>query len=810
MKSTFHASLGVLLVVLASSFANAQTTTCLGQDATICSGDQITINDCAGLGSGGSVVAYTMNQISYNPDPLITSNGVNLTDDEFSDVIDIGFDFCFYGNTYNQLLISSNNFLSFDLANALGFSTWMTVPIPDPTSTSEFNSIMGPWQDINPASGGVISYAVYGTAPNRRFVVTWNDIPMYNCGQLYSSQIKIFETTNKIETHILNKTICPGWNYGNAVHGVQAPLGASALTVPGRNNTQWQTNNEGYQFFPNQSFDWQDTDGNTYLYNAGSLTVTPVPVPSSDSIGYFLTSTDNCGNETVISDTSWITAVSATVTASAIDDICSASVGQVTATPLAGVPNYTYDWPALGEQTQTVTGLSAGTYTVNMTDGNGCTATAQVTVGETPVNFQGSTNVVSCSAGNDGTAFAEMVPSLGTITYQWDDPSMQTTQTATGLAAGQYNCTITSDIGCQGSVTLDISEPPPLSITFLTPDTQICPEDDITLLATASGGSTPYTFTWSENGNVIGTGTNITVESTFTNTQYCVELSEACGSPTASQCMLVHLPTPIEPIAIPDQPEKCMPGYFEFTNASTNAGEITTTYFDFGDGQFALENGTEITSHTYNKSDVFDMIMTVTSVYGCTYTDTLEQIVKVLPNPTASFTFSANPTTIFEPDVMCQNRSSQDVVDWQWYSPYSYPYQSGVTIPTFQFPQEPGTYPVTLIVTSEIGCTDTTTLYLTVVDGILFFAPNSFTPNNDEYNQVWKPEISGIDVYAYELLIFNRWGQVIWENHDPSVGWDGTHAGQNCKTGTYTWKAVVKNPYNDSKSEFRGSIQLLR
>ena len=105
---------------------------------------------------------------------------------------------------------------------------------------------------------------------------------------------------------------------------------------------------------------------------------------------------------------------------------------------------------------------------------------------------------------------------------------------------------------------------------------------------------------------------------------------------------------------------------------------------------------------------------------------------------------------------------------------------------------------------------DTTTLILNVVEDILFFAPNSFTPDGDAFNQIWLPSIMGIDIYDFELLIYNRWGELIWENHDPSIGWDGTYNGKLVETGTYTWVAQVKSPYNDNKISYNGFINVLR
>jgi gliding motility-associated-like protein len=641
---------------------------------------------------------------------------------------------------------------------------------------------------------------------------------------------------------------------------------------------------------PNSTYAWGNTFNNqTWPYNNGVLLVDPT-LPGTT--GYYLTlSSQSCSNSVgSASDTTFITGVSSSVTASGTDDICSAGMGTVTATPTGGTPPYSFNWPTLGPATtQTVNGVFQGTYTVDMVDGMGCPSSATVTIGDVPAQYQTSYTQVSCPGGNDGTATAEMVPVIGNLTYQWDDPMNQTTQTAVGLAAGTYNCTITSDVGCSNVLTVvvdeipgmignivsqtdvtcnsgndgmievnvtqgtapytyswdnststsniandlyvgthtvtvtdangciititgTLNEPPALDITFLTPDTQICPEDDITLTVTGTGGSSPYTFTWFENGTQIGTGTQITVDPENTNTQYCVELSEACGSPTDTECNLIYFPTPIVPNAVPDMPEKCVEAFFEFTNTSSNAGEIASTYWDFGSNDLiALETGDDSTSFWFNNVGVYDLIMTTTSIYGCVYVDTIESIMEVLPTPEADFFFSTNPATIFETTVFMQDKSSPDVISWNWYSPGSNPQTSQSTNPVLIFPEGVvGQYPVTLAVETELGCVDTITYMFNVVQDILFYAPNTFTPDGDEFNQIWKPEISGIDIYNFDLYIFNRWGELIWESHDPSVGWDGTYKGKIVPQGTYVWRAEVHNLVDDGKEEFNGYINLIK
>ena len=884
MKNNALTFISVLFTSFTFSQALPPVSVCVGVDATVCLGQTVTINDCGNLGgasAGGSGAPYTISTIPYTPDPYTAGTQVTLSDDSQTGLLNIGFNFCYYGNTYSQFIIGANNFITF---SAGGSATWVTTPIPNPGTVPK-NAIMGPWQDINPGVGGTVRYQVYGVAPFRRLVVSWNNIPMFSCtGQLYTSQIVIYETTNIIETFIQNKSICSTWNSGNAVHGLHNINGTSAVTVTGRNNTQWTATNEGLRFNPGAlGVEWASTTGATFPYNNGVLNLTIIPPGTT---GYFLRST--CGGVGSISDTTFITRVSASVTATATPDICSSGIGTVTANPGNGTAPFQFSWPTLAASTQTVNNVNGGTYSVFMLDANNCPATATVTVGNTPANYTNSSTVVTCPGAADGTATASMVPPLGNLTYLWNDPAGQTTETATGLTAGNYTCVITSDIGCVGTINVTvgqipgmiatlankvdvtcnssndgilaytitqgtptytyswdnstsaaasatdlyagihtltitdanncvititdtIGEPDSLSIAFLTPPTQICPEDQITLSVTGLGGSSPYTFIWSENGNVIGTGTSISVDPLNTNTAYCVEITEACGSPTTDSCTVIFFPTAIQPILTPNKLEDCTPSVFEFYNNSVNGSEIATTFITFSDGNSYLLNGTDSVSNLFIQPTFYSAGMTVTSIYGCVYTDTFTNLINVKPLPTPDFTFSSNPATFFETNIQLQDRSSADVIAWEWISPNSSPALSYLKNPVFTFPEGiVGSYPITLIVTTPNGCSDSITYTMQIVEDVLFYAPNSFTPDGDEYNQAWGVSIGGLDIYRFDLYIFNRWGEMIWESHNPAEKWDGTYKGKLVPTGTYVWRASAKSAINDGKYEFNGYINVLK
>jgi hypothetical protein len=214
--------------------------------------------------------SYTVTSIPYNP-PAAYDTGtavlVNI-DDTWSSAITLPFTFNFFGIPYTQLIIGSNEIISFDItSNAGNNCPWnLTSGIPIPTSTFPLNSIMGPYQDIDPTLTGHIYWQVTGASPNRMFVVSFDSIPYYGdinsdyyylmgttvCpNPLYATcQIVLYETTNIIDIYIQSKDDCPGWNNGLAIEGIQDSTGVNAAIVTGRNNSVWTATNDAWRFAP--------------------------------------------------------------------------------------------------------------------------------------------------------------------------------------------------------------------------------------------------------------------------------------------------------------------------------------------------------------------------------------------------------------------------------------------------------------------------------------------------------------------------------------------------------------------------------
>ena len=249
-------------------------------DTSICSGGTATLAVISAPSYGTS--SYTFETIPYTPEAYagvspVQAGGGGLSDDSYSTAVSIGFNFCFLDETYSQCYIGSNGWVSFGGPGALT-TTYTSASIPSLLASVPKNCIMGPWQDWHPGLcspvGSCVKYQTIGVAPNRKFVVSWDNVPMFSCTTTYGSfQIVINETTNIIENHLTDKPNCLAWAGGTATQGVHSLDGLTAFTAPGRNSTPWVTANESTRFVPN-GITW--FDGVTVVGYGDTLIVSPL------------------------------------------------------------------------------------------------------------------------------------------------------------------------------------------------------------------------------------------------------------------------------------------------------------------------------------------------------------------------------------------------------------------------------------------------------------------------------------------------------------------------------------------------------
>jgi gliding motility-associated-like protein len=170
--------------------------------------------------------------------------------------------------------------------------------------------------------------------------------------------------------------------------------------------------------------------------------------------------------------------------------------------------------------------------------------------------------------------------------------------------------------------------------------------------------------------------------------------------------------------------------------------------------------------------------------------------------PIADFNISSH--TLFEDLPITFQNTSLGSVSYQW--EFGDGQQSTVVHPNNTY-DVPGTYLVTLIATNELGCKDTVSKPITILEEYWVYVPNAFTPDGNRFNNVF--DASTINVSKLEVWVFNRWGEVVYTSDAVDFSWDGTYKGLSCPDGTYTYKIAYVTRSNIEETIY-GHVILLR
>ncbi len=511
-----------------------------------------------------------------------------------------------------------------------------------------------------------------------------------------------------------------------------------------------------------------------------------------------------CG---MVRDTVVVTVQQLVVTAAVTNPSCGGySDGSVTLT-CAGASEYSFDNGANWQASPTMGGLAAGTYSMCARSTAGCTKCINVTLtNPVPVIMTLSNDVVICQ---NGTAVLDATATGGTaFTFNWNHTaSTDGHQEVMPVASGWYPVFATNENGCNSpSDSIYVTVRPPID-AVITPDQNVCPGYPGTITVTASGGlGSPYTYTWSTGDSHSGPSSTI-APAPSTTTTYTVTVEDNCEStPFVISTQLVTLPVPVPSFTVVE-PVLCEPALFVLNN-TTDPNMSDHTYWRLSDGQQFFDQDEIQPEAMYDGS--YDVTLVVTSPDGCIDSVTVDNFLTVLPKPNADFRWSPDPIMMFNTTAQFLDYSF-GAASYEWTFQEGNPGTSMSTNPTVVFPDGvPGNYIAQLIVTSDFGCKDTVEKIVIVMPEVLIYAPNAFTPDGDEFNQSWRVFLQGIDPYDFELLIYNRWGEIIFESHDIEASWDGTYNGEIVPTGVYNWTIRTKDSINDGKYVWAGSINLIR
>jgi gliding motility-associated-like protein len=814
----------LLLFILLANIGYGQYCPALGPDQLLpCGVNTTTLTaDLSQCGPGGANPNQTTNYgVTNIPYVAQTNTGtqVFLGDDAISQPQNIGFTFCFFGNTYTQFYIGSNGWIGFSGGQP---ATFASVAIPNGGLNVPKNCIMGPWQDWHPGIGGQIRYQTSGVAPCRKLTVSWIGVPMYLCTNLQGNfHIVIYESTNVVENHIQSKPNCPNWSLGTAVQGIHNQPGTIGIAVPGRNSTVWTTVNNSYRWTPSGPtvqpvLTWYQVGNPIPIGTGPTITVTPPPAGANYTCHFVYPvcnagwSTCNIGVGNLGPDTVFVAPGPPNLpppNVVANNPQCNNGCdGSIIITPNGGTGVITISWNTPGTNFSLIN-LCAGIYPYNLIDAAGCTYSSTVTLNNPPPltsPLMVSTNPV-CFGDCNGTATTNPIDGIAPYTYLWNNG--QTTQTAVNLCAGTYNVTVTDANGCPASNTIILTNPPMVVVGNITSLDTIC------YLSSNESYSVPnlgvgYSYNWSSIGPITsGQGTN-TISVDWSALPAGL-IPGAVNVVAVNQSGCTSLPQVVDVYIL-----NVLPTIDSIIPLCDYANCVTLTGSPIG-GTFT-GNGVNGNLFCPSPSIAGNNIITYTYIQSnCTFDTT--RLITVYPRPSISQIQNNLGSLNSEFIELCEGDSIGRLYSATSLGGGSIVWilnQDSIASPTLPILwNNYGTFTFSAVA-YENGCVSYPTTYITTIQRCpeeLIYIPNTFTPDGNEINHVFLPIFtSGFDPEDFYLTIYNRWGELIFKSYNSEIAWDGTYNNTICQNGIYTWIIVYGDKNNDKKTLIKGNVNLIR
>lgn len=545
---------------------------------------------------------------------------------------------------------------------------------------------------------------------------------------------------------------------------------------------------------------------NTLNPSAGSCT--PLASPTSTTT-YTVTGTTSAGCTSSASATVNVNPNPIITINPASVSVCIGNSTTITANDNpVGIVN-SWSWlPATGinpsnSNNPTVNPISTTTYTVTGTTSPGCTGSASitVTVNQLPVINFGQLPTLCVSS--PVLILNQALPGGGTyfgtgVNNNTFDPAVAGVGTHTIYYAYSNPSTGCSDTASQ-SITINAGIPVSTNPSAVS----VCPGGNA--IITASGASN-YIWTPSSGLNVT-TGPVVTAQPSSPTT-YTVIGSNADGcSGSSSVSVSFYSTSQVGIVAVPN--EGCNPLDVTFNFAPASYVANGTWSWNFGDIYSSNNTSNDSTAqHLYAHEGNFIATFNGMDINGCVISATTN--IDVFIKPHADFYFNPEVGYTSNPEITFTDFSiGANSWLWNFGDPASINFNfSDLKNPTHIF-SDSGTFTVMLIVWSSHTCSDTATHDVTIFPEPIVYIPNSFSPNSDILNDVFRPVINGIDKKTFKMYIFDRWGKKIYFTDDLYKGWDGKNNGKPVEIGVFTY-IIYFNEYTGKEHKIIGKVTLIR
>lgn len=651
-----------------------------GTHTNVCQGACVALTST--LVTNNQTTSYNVASIPYAPYSFTGTQVLNGTDDLWSQLSPIGFNFCYYGTSYSQMVIGSNGEITFDATQAGAYNGWsISTALPN-TVDLPANTICGAFRDIDPSQGGDIYYQTVGSSPCRALVISWVNVPLFDvstaCAGTPNStfQIVLYENTNYIDVYIQNSSACAGWNSGYGEVGIEDPTGTIAVVPPNRNYPNaWTAVNEAWRFSPSgapsYTVTWTDPGG---VVGTGQ-TVNVCPATSTTYTATMVLTNCN-GSQLTVSDTVSIGITPGTAITVNSPTICAGATATLTAN---GGTTYTWSANAGGATTSSVSVSPGATtvYTVTSNGGGGgnCAPIATSTVTVVPsLSVTVNTPPAMC-AGQTATLTAS-----GATNYTWSPGtglSGTTGGTVTATPATTTNYTVTGTSGSCPAATATTVVAITATSTITINSATICPTSQATLTANGSAN-----YNWSPGTGLSATSGSVVTAQPAATTVYTVSGTGSCV--TAGTCTVTVVPS-------------CSISVNSATICPTQQATLTAN----GGGPYTWSPATGLSSTSggsVTASPPSTTVYTVTSTSGG-FTATA----------TATVTVNASPTISVNNSTICQGASANllanGAIGYTWTPSAGLSSTTGANVTAS--PTVTTTYTITGI--SANGCTNTAT-----------------------------------------------------------------------------------------------------
>jgi len=484
-----------------------------------------------------------------------------------------------------------------------------------------------------------------------------------------------------------------------------------------------------------------------------------------------------------------------------VDNICWAeNHGSATVNISGSVPPYNYTWSNGINGSETIDSLYAGTYIVTVTDANNC----ELIINNIEILEPGKLNVAfnnlpTMCIGETEDLISSVSGGTPVYLYQWNTSETNNRITISPSDTTTYSLTVTDANNCVATASKTINVYAPISITLVADNYKVCPGDPVLLTTTAVGGNGNYTYT-------LNTGENISnLHTVYPNSSlsYSVTVTDNCGSP--SDNAMVNIETyPVPSLSFSsDVLRGCQPLTVHF-NEQSNNDSIITYNWNFGDNN---SGSGKYPIHIYENWGIFDVSLEITSTNGCKNSLKINNMIEVYKKPVAKFTAEPQTVSIIKPEVRFYNISEDNYSNYWWFGDNQI---SSIVSPIHNYQPIPRVYDVKLLVKTEHNCIDSAFTQIIVVNEYTMYLPSAFSPDGDDINDKFFAVGNGVNLDAFNLKVYDRWGEIIWETNNMNEGWDGkTKSGKYVQAGIYKWLVVYKDE-NGIEYQKSGTVNVIR